>query len=386
MKEFIRIKNFGPIKDVCIDPIQPFTLFIGESASGKSTLLKVIALFRYLFKMQNIRSYLKHANISKSPFRFRIDSYLRNCGLEQMVTSDTMVEYGVKFADSGEQYAIKYEGKKLRLGVDLPVGILSFYKVSFISENRTILTKLSNNVRGRDLGFYFNETYGDFDEATDDVKTLDLNYLGFKFDVKVGKNAKKKYYIAPIDATYQPIELRNASSGLQSSTPLIVVAHYFAKYFSFQEAFRRSVLNYLFESEQLTKFQPQTELKDMNKYIHMHIEEPELSLYPTAQRGLIEALVKECFREPKADRKLSLMIATHSPYILNYLNVLLRSYNRKDDGRIYLDPKKVAVYLVKNGTAMNLNSQTKSGETVIDVYALSEEMVEIAKLYQEALR
>ncbi|WP_300726181.1 AAA family ATPase [uncultured Rikenella sp.] len=381
MQEFIRIRNFGPLKEVEIDPIQPFTLFIGPSASGKSTLLKVVALFRYLFKMKNIRSYLKHAQITKSPFRFRIDSNLRNCGLEQMVTSDTLVEYGFKF--EGREYAIKYAGKQLKLGEDLPINFLSFYKVSFISENRTILTKLSNNVRGRDLGFYFNETYGDFDEATDVVQQLNLDYLDFKFDVRKGNNGKKKYFITPADQTYKSVELKNASSGLQSSTPLMVIAHYFAKNFSFQDAFLRSVLSYLFESGQLTKFQPQIELKDMEKYIHMHIEEPELSLYPPAQRGLIESLVKECFREPGKDRQLSLMIATHSPYILNYLNVLLRAYQKKDEGHVYLNPDKVAVFHVSEGRIICLNSTTASGESVIDAYVLTEEMAEIARLYKE---
>lgn len=141
--------------------------------------------------MKNIRSYLKHAKIAKSPFRFRIDSNLRNCGLEQMVTSDTVVEYGVKFED--KEYTIRYAKKQLKLGENLPTNFLSFYKVSFISENRTILTKLSNNVRGRDLGFYFNETYEDFDEATDVVQQLNLDYLDFKFDVRKGNNGKKKF-------------------------------------------------------------------------------------------------------------------------------------------------------------------------------------------------
>lgn len=385
MKEFIRIRNFGPIKEAEINPIQPFTLFIGPSASGKSTLLKVVALFRYLFKMQNIRSYLKHAQITKSPFRFRIDSNLRNCGLEQMVTSDTLVEYGVTI--DGQEYAIKYAGKKLHTCDNLPVEALSFYKVSFISENRTILTKLAKNVQGRDLGFYFNETYGDFDEATNVVKQLNLDYLNFKFDVRTtGNNSKKKYFITPEDQTYKPVELKNASSGLQSSTPLMVIAHYFAKKFSFHDAFWRSVLSYLFATDQLTKFQAQKELIDMDKYIHMHIEEPELSLFPSAQRRLIDSLVKECFREPGNDRQLSLMIATHSPYILNYLNVLLRAYKERDKNEsklVYLNPDKVAVFHVSKGHITCLNSKTISGEPVIDAYVLTEEMAEIARLYKK---
>jgi predicted ATPase len=64
MQESIIIKHFGPIKNIEINDIHPFTVFIGESGSGKSTIMKVIALFRWIYKMLCIRSYLKYANIS----------------------------------------------------------------------------------------------------------------------------------------------------------------------------------------------------------------------------------------------------------------------------------------------------------------------------------
>jgi predicted ATPase len=80
MKESIIIKNFGPIKDVEISDIRPMTILIGESGSGKSTILKVLALFRWIYKMVSIRSYLKQSGITKSPFRFSFNTYLRNNG------------------------------------------------------------------------------------------------------------------------------------------------------------------------------------------------------------------------------------------------------------------------------------------------------------------
>jgi predicted ATPase len=68
MKESILIKNFGPIKEIEIGDIRPLTVFIGESGSGKSMVMKVLVLFRWLYKMLNIRSYLKYANITQTPF------------------------------------------------------------------------------------------------------------------------------------------------------------------------------------------------------------------------------------------------------------------------------------------------------------------------------
>ena len=43
-KEYLSIKSFGPIKDVKLDNIKPFTFFIGESGSGKSTILYIISV------------------------------------------------------------------------------------------------------------------------------------------------------------------------------------------------------------------------------------------------------------------------------------------------------------------------------------------------------
>lgn len=63
----------------------PFTILIGESASGKSTILKVVALFRYIYKMLNIRFYLKNANIDKSPFRIRLKDYFKANSLDEYV-------------------------------------------------------------------------------------------------------------------------------------------------------------------------------------------------------------------------------------------------------------------------------------------------------------
>ena len=66
----------GAIKEVKLDEIKPLTIFVGATATGKSTIMKVILLMRYIYKMVNIRSYLKNAKIAKSPFRLHLKSLL----------------------------------------------------------------------------------------------------------------------------------------------------------------------------------------------------------------------------------------------------------------------------------------------------------------------
>ena len=72
MKEYITIKNVGPLKDIERMSVRPLTVLIGESAIGKSTLMKVLVLMRYLFKRANIRSFLKHSSITNSPLEFAL--------------------------------------------------------------------------------------------------------------------------------------------------------------------------------------------------------------------------------------------------------------------------------------------------------------------------
>ena len=53
MNEYLLIENFGPIDEVILDDIRPLTVFIGESGSGKSTIMKVLSLFRWMYKRVN---------------------------------------------------------------------------------------------------------------------------------------------------------------------------------------------------------------------------------------------------------------------------------------------------------------------------------------------
>ena len=381
MTESIQIKNLGPIKDIYIENVKPFTVLIGESGSGKSTLMKAIALFRWIYKMHNIRSYLKHSNISKSPFRFRMETYLKNCGFEQFIKNETEIIYTTNF-ESGKSYEIKFIKNKL-FGTGnnelISQEDIYFNKISFISETRNIIPLWSDkgaSFSGGYLGFYFHEVYRDFDLASETLKELEMKFLNLKFAVKKTSSGKKYTIQSKTNDVFE-IDFKNSSSGTQTSVPISLIAQYFSKKFNFEDAFNRSVLNYLSNTDNLTDFKAIKNLSEINKKIFIHIEEPELSLFPDAQTQLINDLVDKCFISN--DNSIELFLSTHSPYIINHLNLLIKAFDKDkliDGAKINYD--NLAVYQVVNGKLENLNAQN---ERLVNTNALSETINNIYDQY-----
>lgn len=349
--------------------------------------MKVLVLMRYLYKRANIRSFLKHSKITNSPFRIRFESLVKTTNLVSLFQGDSYIRYEVH-ADSGNVYCIEYGNSKSKRLVlpEIMEEDLTFWKESFVSENRNVIPSWSANAltnKNASLGFYFHETMNDFAQAVKDNKEYDLSYLGLRLSVKHPKGRPVKLTVMPADDSYGAIELTEASSGIQTSTPLAVIVQHFARDYSFKEAFRRSVLDYLYDNELLTKFSPVIELADLPKFVHIHLEEPELSLFPDAQCRLIDELVRTAHSAYNDDRKMGIIMATHSPYILNYLNVLLR---QTAQGRARVEAEEMAVYRIFEGNAQSLMATDENGKVVVDTYDLTEMMSAIYKEYNELSR
>lgn len=382
MKESIHIKNLGPIKDIFIEDIKPMTVLIGESGTGKSTLMKAIALFRWIYKMHNIRSYLKRSKVSKSPFRYRMDTYFKNCGFDQYLKNNPEITYTVEF-DIERKYTIQFSKNKLTGTADkdlIQIKDLQYNKLSFISETRNIIPLWADrgaSLTGGYLGFYFHEVYGDFDLASENLKELEINYLDLKLSIRK-QQSNKKFFIQDSNKQYE-IDLKNSSSGTQNAVPVSLIAEHFSKHFDFEDAFNRSLLNFLSKTDNLTDFKPVKNLGDINKKLFIHIEEPELSLYPEAQCELISDLVSKCFVTNKND--INLIFSTHSPYIINHLNLLVKAFDCKqliDGANFSFD--KLAVYKVENGLIEDLMVKN---ERIVNTNALSDTINEIYDRYNQ---
>ena len=386
MKESIEIKKLGPIDHISIPEISKFTVLVGKSAAGKSAVMKALAMMRYIFKRENIKSYLKHSNIKKTPLRTNAKNINK---LGSLVSPDTEIIY--KVAINSSEYSLQFKENHIRMTPSIiKKEDLVFFKGAYISELRSMIPYMLGRLSNKSvkLDFYGDETMNDFDNATEDMDTTDLGFLKLRLKVKKSPARGKIMYIEK-DGKHL-VNLQEASSGIKNSAPVETVVKYFAsEKFSFKDAFNRSVLNYLLDSESLDSFRPVKDLIDLHKYIHVHLEEPELSLDPKSQIGLHEDLVKIIFCNDLYDRDFNMIIATHSPYIVNHLNVLMeRSLQNQKSDVAAINPEYLAVYKIEDGTSESLivnDDSIGDNRKVVDTFWFADPMSEIYDEYENLI-
>ncbi|MBD5181397.1 MAG: ATP-binding protein [Bacteroidales bacterium] len=328
--ESLTIRNIGPIKFVDLQDIRRFNVFIGESGSGKSTIMKVLAMMRWIYKMACVRTYCKNSGI-QTPFRFRADSILGDNGLRPFFDHDSEVVY------KNGTYSIIYRGNKLIFPKkNVAREELSLQKIAYISDKRILIPDLaSGNVSLRHNMFYLDETYLNYQKALDAIPTADVPYLGVKMAVRKTTGGAR-VFVSAMDGNnnFENLPLPSASSGLQSSVALHMITRYFSHYYNIVEAMNSTIVRFLAAGDNLSKFSASFNVGDFpNQRISLHLEEPELSLFPSNQWGLMKYLVTECLSAERA--RMDLTMATHSPYILTALNIMMLAYKAS-----HADPAK----------------------------------------------
>lgn len=235
IKEKLKIKNFGPIKDLDID-IKPLMVFIGESGSGKSAILKLMSLLRWVHKQNNLQAFNAEKEYKS------IDSlFFENLSvseIKEFVTDKTRIE----FITDKTKYKLfansKFTFKKIK---DKEV---TFDKVIFLTENRGILPYVKDNKFSLSVSssfpYYFRDTYDNFNEANKDRKTdfkiesTSLVLFNEEFD-------KNKLFIKDEKGKKFKIELENSSSGTKTALPIELIVNYYTQSFDFERVLGRIV-------------------------------------------------------------------------------------------------------------------------------------------------
>lgn len=382
MRESIIIKNLGPIREVNLPDIRQMTLLVGKSAAGKSVVMKVLAMMRSIIKGENIKQYLKYSNINPMHERTLLTEV---SSMGTLISANTEITYSVEINSS--LYTVKCKNKKIILPDKIKKGDLSFFKGAYISESRSIIPSLLENLSDRNikLGFYDEETFNDFKIATHNAEEYIINFLQLKLKMKKSYDNRNMYIIE--DSNKSEIKIQYSSAGIQNASSVIAVIKYFAgEKFSFKEAFLRSSVDYLADSYNLSSFEAVKEIDELIKVIHIHLEQPELSLDPVSQTGMLEELTKVTFDNHSSDRYYNLIMTTHSPYIINYLNVLIERFNHHNAGEpnAKINPEHLAVYKIENGMAESLLVHDRN-QYYVDTNWFSESMNSIYGEYENLL-
>ena len=275
--------------------------------------------------MSCVRTYLKNSGV-QTPFRFRLDSILGENGLKNFLRPDSEILY----RNGG--FEIQIKNRKIVLPHrDVAKEELTLQKITYISDKRVLIPDLAaGNVALRHNMFYLDETFLNYQKALDAISVSDMVYLGVKMTVKKTAGGRR-VFVSSInqDHTFDNLPLTSASSGMQSSVALHFIVRYFSKYYDIVESMNSTIVRFLAAGDSLSKFSTTSNIGGFpNRRISIHLEEPELSLFPKNQWGLMKYLIEECMSAEKAN--MDLTIATHSPYILTALNIMMLAKKAKE--------------------------------------------------------
>ncbi len=406
MKESITIKNLGPLKDIEIE-LNRINVFIGPQSSGKSTIAKIISFCQWLEK-----DCISRNTTDQVTRTFTRDSLIKYHNISDYISE------GSEFTFHGKALHIHFAHNKLTVTKNEGFDKVTLSKNAYIPSERNVLavpgilsTKMPDN--------YLLEFIDDWQQIrgkyAEDDKLSILNLDGSYYFDETGNRDMLR-----LD-NGKSIHLTQASSGLQSVTPLCVYIDYLTSWiFSHDEdqsaedrerirrtLVTRAVDNLRIEDPELfdritidykaididtifnrisgpientsdTDRDP-IEIKEdlwlLNLLVRMSklgqgtsrpsrsnivIEEPEQNLFPETQARLLYYILSKI--NHKRD---SLVITTHSPYILYALNNCMLAHTVKGQAddiigdmtdipeSSFTDPASVSVWELGEGTICN---------------------------------
>ncbi len=358
----LSIKNIGPIKDIDIE-LNRVNVFIGPQSSGKSTISKIISFCQWLEKDLVVRQGLDHVDE-----RLLVKILIKYHNISDYFSPASEFRYQSRAID------LEYAGGKVRLSrmpgfaeakvsknsyipaernvIALP-GIASlewpqFYLRNFLFDWLSVRSKFSrdNALRLRNLGvcYYYRESDGE------NVLVLD-------------------------DGRGSELHLDQASSGLQSATPLYVMLEYLTRWiyendddrsFEKQQRLDEGTVRRMVEALMRAASAGESDkaivgrLRSMQSaagrpsFSNIVIEEPEQNLFPQTQAGLMYDIL--AMIDHGRD---NLVLTTHSPFILYALNNCMLAWTvrgRMDadididpSEKSWLDPALVSVWELRDG-------------------------------------
>ena len=374
-KERLVIKNFGPIKSVDLK-LGKMTILIGEQATGKSTIAKVLAVCRYF-------SYIANNEFISNPTSNSFIQGLESWGIDGFIQIDSYIryeciDYELEIKNKTENVAISVNEDKTINYSDITlfspslIPISDNFKVLLLNLQSTISDIKAKESNDRLIGHFFLKIPSDFyqnqvsevmnnpfyipterglqsifslgkssiqnisDSLFNQFAKMDMFARGFKNETEIKplnilyKNVNGQGFIKNV-RQIEFSSLYNGASGYQSIIPVVLAV----KYYSENKRKKKTFI----------------------------IEEPELNLFPKAQKKLMEFFVENINLNHH-----SFLLPTHSPYILSTLGNLIyadkignldsKKYSEEVKKSIpekyWLNINDVSVYYLDKGQAKNL--------------------------------
>lgn len=267
--ENLIIKNFGPIINAQIQ-LKHINIFIGSTSSGKSTVAKLATIFKS-----------GQFNTIDNPFSL-FKKLLGNYNIEYTIGNDTYIKYedqGSLYEIANENFSISHKDAE---GIRLNPIYIPAERVFFSTLSQSIFSLISSDVA---LPKWLIDFGAKFEKARSAIKSFPIDFLHAKYELRDSTD----YIVLPNETA---IKLAQASSGIQSILPLLLVVQHNTK---------------------------NTKNGGDDLFV---IEEPELNLYPSSQKDLIEFIIEKV--NASQDQ---LIITTHSPYLLTSIDNLIQAGN-----------------------------------------------------------
>ncbi len=363
------IQNIGAIKDIEIE-LNKINIIMGPQSSGKSTIAKIISYCQWVEKRFLLDGGYEYEFSEQFMEFHRID--------ENYFSSNSFFKYESDFV------SISYTGLDKKEKITKKKRNLDYQKSKniYIPAERNFVSAIPN--------------LGKFKESNDNI----MSFLYDWYDTKKKYSKKKALPILNLGVNYHHIDdndsdiltinennkeisLKNASSGLQSIIPLTMLIDYLSNGF-----YKKKKTNSVNEKEEIkaiiqktlddfiTKREENTDFSknDVNKLLDLvgnrteyHfssfiIEEPEQNLFPETQRDLVYYLLQNI---TNSERKHTLTLTTHSPYVLYALNNCMLGYKIKESlpsdikdelvsRNSWINPDLVSVWEIKEGTVLSI--------------------------------
>lgn len=352
-KEKLIIKNFGPIKNVELE-LGRFNVLIGEQATGKTMIGKILCCCRYF-------SYIIQNDHDHQPFERGLESW----GLAESIRDNTFIYYECF------HYSLKIERKEAEFinrdqddGNEFEERVPIFFSElnakskefdNLLAELEKIKPNTSNPFDTFDwiipTSFFLNDVapvmnnplfipterglQSIFSLGKNSISNIDDSLFNqFAKVDQIQRHFKTETIIEPFGIEYKNengygsfrkpgdsvwYKMGSAPSGYQTTIPIVLALKYYG---------------------------------EDKKGKSLVIDEPEISLFPSAQNNLVKFIANE-FNTYNG----FFFITTHSPYILTSLNNLIYAYQigQKDkdkvneiiEERYWINPTDISAYLLK---------------------------------------